>query len=58
MTGRFYDYKNRCCSHCKMLIDKQSFKYHRLSECFMIEMQNIKKQKEIEEFKEKEKSNL
>jgi len=48
---RFYDSKNRCCSVCGKLSDKEAFKYHTDAECFMIEMANIKLKEEIDNFK-------
>ena len=52
---RYYDHKNHCCSHCGMLMDYPSFKYHSLSDCFMIEVKNMELEKKLKEFKGGEK---
>lgn len=45
---RYFDRKNHCCSQCEMLMDEKSFDNHPMSECFMIEMKNLKLEKERE----------
>ena len=52
MNKRFYDREKHCCSHCKMLCTKESFKLHSTGECFMIEMDRIKLKDMIKNQKE------
>ena len=47
MKRRYYDKVNHRCSHCGMLCDLEAYKLHSTGECFMEEMNKMKRQDEL-----------